>query len=82
MKKFKHFIEERGAETGGWRGGVDRRPNTLRTPGRGASSNRHTPPGGAVIDNGYRIGWGRTVSHGPNRPASSGFDGLNFGRCG
>jgi uncharacterized membrane protein len=24
MKKFKHFIEERGAKTGGWRGDVDR----------------------------------------------------------
>lgn len=23
LKKFKHFIEERGAETGGWRGSVD-----------------------------------------------------------
>jgi hypothetical protein len=24
MKKFKHFIEERGADTVGWRGDVDR----------------------------------------------------------
>ena len=24
MKEFKHFIEERGTETGGWRGDVDR----------------------------------------------------------
>ena len=33
LQRFKTFLEERGSETGGWRGSIPERQGTMATPG-------------------------------------------------
>ncbi|GAB1509378.1 hypothetical protein JCM33774_14190 [Actinophytocola sp. KF-1] len=49
LSRFKEFIEHRGAETGGWRGDVDRAPQQgeSRMAPRGGSPAQSVPPMGA-----------------------------------
>jgi uncharacterized membrane protein len=47
LTRFKEFIEQRGGETGAWRGEVDRAPQQGETVlgDRGGSSAQSIPPG-------------------------------------